>query len=89
MSKPCIVVFDDEQGFCSPYGEDPDCEGALAGERPIGVFPDRKAARTAIRISPAFAKLQKLQGQPENTDFTEAISAVKIVDAVIQSQDSE
>ena len=80
--KECIVVFDDEQGLCVPYGLDPDCEGALTpadGEEiPVAVFPGRRAARKAITVSKRLALLRKAQGKPENTDFTEAVSFVRV-----------
>jgi len=80
MSKPCIVVYDDEMGLTVPYGFDPDCDGALSCDEPIAVFADRKTARKAIQISKKFAQLKIAQGEPENSDFTEAIKCIIIRD---------
>lgn len=66
-----IVVYDDGQGVEFAYGWDSDCDGALAYSRPVVVFPDRKAARRAIRISAAHAKLLIEQGiiASDDSDF--------------------
>lgn len=79
-----IVVFDDEQGLCVPYGFDADCEGALcATGGDVALFADRKQAQQAIRISTKYAELCKAQGIPENTDFLgESRKCVKIRAAV-------
>ncbi len=81
---PCIVVFDDEQGLCCPMAADPDTQGGLcAGDGPVVVFHDRAAARRAIRISAAKARLCKAQGLPPNDDFLPpAASFLKIRKAV-------
>lgn len=81
--KPCIVVFDDEQGLCCPYGFDEDCEGALCADKHVVVFPNRKAARAAIAISKKWAELCKLQGLSHNDDFTECMSCIKVIDATV------
>lgn len=80
-AKRFIVVFDDEQCGCWPMSWDADCAGALCGFIGYGValFDSRQAARKAIRISTAYAKLRKAQGLPANDDFLEGIAAVKIV----------
>lgn len=76
-----IVVFDDEQAACWPMSWDADCAGALCGFSGCGValFTSRQAARKAIRISTAYAKLRKAQGKPANDDFLEGIACVKII----------
>lgn len=78
-----IVVFDDEQGACWPMGWDRDCVGALCGfSGAVALLESRLAARQAIRISTAFAKLCKAQGKPANDDFLDCIRHVKIVQLV-------
>ena len=76
-----IVVFDDTQGACWPMCWDADCAGALCGltGSPVALFASRAEARTAIRISTAYARLCKAQGKPANDDFLDAIACVKIV----------
>lgn len=64
-----IVVFNNQEGIEAPYGWDRECEGALEYIEPVVVFPDRKAAQRAIRISVAKARLEKEQGRPANDDF--------------------
>lgn len=65
-----LVVWDDEQGVCSPMALDPDCDGGLCGgEEPVAIFATKADARSAIRISTKFAELCELQGRPANTDF--------------------
>ncbi len=78
----CIVVFDDDAGFCMPFRNDPDCEGALCtgGGEPVVMFDNRKDAVKAIRISKKFAELQLAQGKPHNSDFIEGAKFVCIVD---------
>ena len=75
-----IVVFDDEQDACWPMCWDDSCAGALcvltAG--PIALFDSRAAARRAIRISTAYAKLCQAQGKPANEDFLDCIKFVKV-----------
>lgn len=78
-----IVVFDDEQGLCCPMGWDPACDGALSATASnVAIFESRGDARSAIRVSKAFAHLCEAQGKPVNTDFTEAISNVKVLTCV-------
>lgn len=80
MTAGFIVVFDDDQGMCVPMGWDADCEGAVcATSSRVALFPTRAAARQAIRISTAWARLRKAQGRPENTDFTDALACVKVL----------
>ena len=83
-----IVIYDNEDGFVSPYGWDDDCEGAIScfGDT-VAMFPDRKSALKAIRISTAFAKLNKAQGKPTNIDFIDPPFRIKIVPLVQQRQD--
>jgi hypothetical protein len=65
-----IVVFDDQQGVCVPMGLSTDCEGAIeATSGDVALFPDRRQARRAIRISTQFARLCREQGKPANDDF--------------------
>jgi hypothetical protein len=81
-STACIVVYDDKQGLCVPYGDDDDCAGALSTANSIRVFPNRQDAKKAIRISVAFAKLCREQGKPVNTDFLDGITNVTIMPCV-------
>lgn len=74
-----IVVFDDESGMCVPMGADDDCKGAICACGSVRLFRSRDDARKAIKISRAFALLNKAQGKPENTDFTDAIKCVKVM----------
>jgi hypothetical protein len=70
LSKSYIVVFDDEGGLCTPFGPDPDCEGALQYSNDgVALFPSHAAAKTAIKISVKYAELLMAQGKPANTDF--------------------
>ena len=76
-----IVVFDDEQGAFWPMGWDTSCDGALSTmtDMTVALFADKAAARKAIRISAAYAKLRHAQGLPENTDFTDGAKCLKLV----------
>lgn len=77
-----IVLYDDEDALCVPLGFDPDCKGALCcrlGNSPVAAFRTRKEARTAIRISVAFAKLNHAQGLPANDDFLSFRKNIKVV----------
>ena len=87
MTKPCMVVFDDGQCLYVPMGWDTDCDGALCCVGDAVVFPDRTAARRAINISTAYAKLRKSQGLPWNEDFIETIRHVKIAPVVMARAD--
>ena len=75
-----MVVFDDEQGVCAPMGWDAECPGALcsAGVLPAVLFPSRKEARAAIKVSVAFARLCQAQGRPVNEDFTVGLKCVRL-----------
>ena len=78
-----IVCWDDEMGTCWPMGRDVDCEGALCAlhtGKMIAMFSSRAAARKAIKVSTAYAKLRKTQGLPPNDDFLEGIANVRIVE---------
>ena len=77
-----IVVYDDQQGLCNPMSWSTECEGALDAltEQPVACFPTRQAARKAIDISAKFAALRKAQGKPDNTDFLEGRSNVRVVE---------
>lgn len=78
-SKFWIVVFDNGE-FCVPFGNDPDCAGALCSDpKAPAVFNSNAAARRAIQISKLFAKIQALRGEPVNTDFTEHLRYVFVV----------
>lgn len=82
MTKPTkfIVVFDDGDAVHLPFGWDDGCAGAMCCYTDsVALFDSRKAARAAIRISTAWARLQEAQGKPVNTDFTTDIKCVKIV----------
>lgn len=76
-----IVVFDDEQQLCIPMGWDADCRGALCVHTggPVALFESKAAARLAIRISTAYAKLCQVQGKPVNEDFLSGIKCVKVI----------
>lgn len=75
-----IIVYCDDCMIDSPYSLDPDCEGAitLSDDGPVALFASRKAARNAIRISTAYAKLLDAQGKAANTDFIDAKQCIKI-----------
>lgn len=70
QSDGFIVVYDDEQGLCVPFGWDDDCDGALCCDtQQVAVFATRQAAREAIEISKRFNALLAAQRKPVNTDF--------------------
>lgn len=75
-----IVAWVDENGV-APFGWNEDCAGAIECwcEGPIALFPDRAAARQAIAISTAFARLKKAQRLPANTDFLEGKANLQII----------
>lgn len=79
-----IVVFDDENGLCVPFGWDYECKGAICcNSGKVSLFLDRKSARRAIDISAKFAALRKSQGIPENTDFSPACrKSIRIMECV-------
>jgi len=82
VSAAFIVCFDDSMGACWPMARDPDCDGAqcaLHTGGKIATFSTRAAARKAIKVSTAWAKLCKAQGKPANEDFLDCIANVKIV----------
>lgn len=77
-----IVVYDDEDSLCIPMSFDPDCCGALTSnyrDIPVAAFKTHKEAKTAIRISVAFTKLQLAQGLPANDDFLSGLKNIKVV----------
>jgi len=81
--KTFIVVFDDEQGLCIPYGWDEECDGALSaicGKDTVACFGSRKTARAAINISCAFAKLEKIQGKNACEDFLVSKRNVRVLE---------
>lgn len=81
-----IVVYDDGDCIHLPYGEDPQCEGALIGydeEIPIKLFEKKSEARKAIRISRKFAELCKLQGNPVNEDFLDGMKHVRVTEITL------
>lgn len=82
QARRWIVCWDDQMGACWPMGKDPDCDGALCALHTgkIAMFSSRAAARKAIKVSAAYAKLRKAQGLPANEDFREAIANVRIVE---------
>lgn len=77
-----IVVYDDDGGLCCPMGADEACAGAVCVSKVVKIFPDRKSARKAIRISRAYAILNQEQGRPANTDFTDGIKCIKVLPCV-------
>lgn len=79
-----IVFWDDYMGCSWAMGRDEDCKGALCGVHSgkIVMFSSRAAARQAIKISTAYAKLRQAQGLPVNTDFLSGVKNVRIVECV-------
>ena len=77
-----IVFWDDGLGACWPMGRDEDCEGALCAtlSGKVMMFRSRAAARKAIKVSKAYAKLRQAQGLPANYDFLDKNSNVKIIE---------
>lgn len=77
-----VVVVWDDGDHIFPMAWDSDCEGAIcaaSGSDSIAQFEDPKAARKAVRISTAFAKLRSEQGKTHNSDFIGAnLKNVKI-----------
>jgi len=92
MKKLYMVVFQQtEDDSVFPMAAESDCKGALccADQDPL-LFDSRKAARKAIEISKAFARLEKAQGLPYSQDFVEDIKNVKvIVCEVAQGKEAE
>ena len=85
-----MVVFDDEMGLCCPMSHDTECEGALeANDGPVALFGSRKAARHAINVSKANAKLRRLQGLSVNEDFGEASHCLKITEARVLAAETK
>ncbi len=85
MTKPIgyFVVYDNGEAVKNPYGWDTDCAGAVAWGESVVLFPDRQAARKAIEISVAKARLDQAQGRPANGDFLPPYrKCVKIVPVV-------
>lgn len=83
MNKPSqfIVVYSDDSAIQSPMTWDADCEGALCcscANDSIALFTSRADARKSIRISTAYARLQKEQGKPHGEDFTTGLKHVHI-----------
>lgn len=75
-----IVMYDDDMGLCVPQGWDEDCDGALCCSNKPVIFTDRKAAKTAISISVAFAKLCLAQGNRDKGDYLgDYLKNIKIV----------
>lgn len=88
-AKQFIVVYDSGDGACWPMGWDRDCKGALCALLDhVAIFGSRAAARTAIKISTAYAKLCVAQGQIGNGDFIEGIKNVRIVPCVPATPES-
>ena len=86
-----VVLYDDDNGISCPMTWGDDCEGAIRGiwaKEKIATFASRKAARKAIEISAKFAALEKAQGKPENTDFTEFRRHLKVVELHLPSAES-
>ena len=82
-----IVVYDDGEAVCAPMGWDTDCDGAVcATSGPIALFADRRAARRAIRISTAYAKLRREQCMPANGDFSiDGSRCVKVLPCALKA----
>ena len=78
-----VVVYDDDDCVQLPTAFDKDCEGALtciSDGQDVAAFEDMASAKTAIRITTAYARLRKLQGKPANDDFDKKnLGKVKIV----------
>lgn len=68
-----IVMWSDfDGGLVQPYTWADDCQDALQLAGPdddLAFFDSKKAARRAINVSVAFAKFNRLRGQPANDDF--------------------
>ena len=81
--KRYIVCFESDNA-CWPMGFDEDCPGALCTmhDGRVALFRGKSAARKAIRISSAYARLCREQGRPVNEDFLSGIASVKIMEAV-------
>lgn len=75
-----MVLYNDNGGLVFPYGQDPDCAGAITGDddAPI-LFGTRAAARRAVTISERYARLCVAQGTPANEDFTTGRKSIRIV----------
>lgn len=74
-----MVFWSDECGMCLPMGNDPDCEGALQIDESAPVlFTTIDEARTAVRISAAWATLQREQGNIFNDDFLTSKKCIRI-----------
>lgn len=78
-----IVIYDDDDCIKIPMSLDKECEGALScstDDETAAAFVDLKAAKQAIRISTAYARLCKAQGKVANEDFLPpCIKHVKIM----------
>lgn len=85
--KHYIVVFDDGDSLCVPFGFDASCEGALSATRgDVALFASRADANRAIRISTKYAELCDVQGVPANTDFIgDSRKCVKIRAAICKA----
>lgn len=85
-----IVVYDDGQGLCVPFGWDEDCDGALCAigsKDNVASFETRAEARSAINVSAKYAALCKAQDKPVNDDFIgEARRNIRIVRCVGRSK---
>ncbi len=79
-----IVLYDDQMGVCWPMGPDDGCDGAICAMQSgkVATFSSRAAARKAIQVSAAYAKLLKAQGKPANEDFLSSISNIKVAECV-------
>lgn len=66
------VNYDDDGVLDAMYTFDADVPGGVRGRgtnEPVALFPDRKAARRAIRISELAARLAKERGEPAPEEF--------------------
>lgn len=91
MSKQKLyMVFLATEDYVLPMGSDNKCDGALCVDEcdPVA-FPTRKAARSAIAISRAKAKLDLAQGKVANEDWLPGSSEyIKIMPVTVTGKSS-
>lgn len=89
MKRPCMVFYKHDDCVLLPMGWEKACGGALCVDEDAPVlFPDRRAAQRAIRISKAHARLQLAQGKVANSDFTVGIKQVVIVNVMLANPEA-
>lgn len=84
MKKPShfiVVIITDDALFHNPLTWNDECAGSLRCSSPddtAALFTSRADARKAIRISSAFARLEKEQGPIFNEDFITGLKNIHI-----------